>query len=376
MDSTDPEIAFDDKGVCSHCHYFDNCIRPVWPSPEQGETQLAQMLRSVKAYGRGKPYDCIIGLSGGIDSSIVTVKVVEWGLRPLIVHVDAGWNSELAVMNIEQLCRRLGLDLVTHVVDWEEMKDMQLAFLRSNLANQDVPQDHAFFAALYGYAIKSGIKYVISGSNFATESILPASWGYDAMDATHVRAIHSRFGSRARGSFPIVSFFNLFVKYPFILKMEVLRPLNYLPYNKEEAIRILEKDYGWRYYGGKHYESRWTRFFQGYYLPYKFGYDKRKAHLSSLIVSGQMSRAEALEALKTPLYDDKLLSEDKIFIAKKLGLSLTEFEELIEQPVHHYSEFPNHQGKKRIAMQAYRLARMALVLPARALRKTSRLLQR
>lgn len=369
MDTTDPEIEFDEQGVCSHCHYFDNSVRPTWPSLEGDPVKLEEMIAAVKAYGKGKRYDCIIGLSGGIDSSFVAVKVAEWGLRPLVVHVDAGWNSELAVMNIEQICRRLGFDLVTHVVDWEEMRDMQLAFLRSNLANQDVPQDHAFFAALYGYAEKAGIKYVINGGNFATESILPATWGYDAMDATHVKAIHARFGSRSRGDFPVVSFFDLYVKYPFILKMEVLRPLNCLPYNKEEAIRILEKDYGWRYYGGKHYESRWTRFFQAYYLPYKFGYDKRKAHLSSLVVSGQMTRAEALEALKAPLYDPKLLAEDKIFIAKKLGLSLTEFEALVEQPAHHFSEFPNHQRKRRLAVLVYRFAKQVLALPVRGLAK-------
>ena len=368
MVSTDPEIVFDDQGVCSHCHSFDARIRPAWPLLEEGRGMLEEMILTIKEYGKGKPYDCIIGLSGGIDSSYIAVKVAEWGLRPLVVHVDAGWNSELAVMNIEQICRRLGFDLVTHVVDWEEMKDMQLAFLRSNLANQDVPQDHAFFAALYGYAIKSRIKYVISGSNFATESILPASWGYDAMDATHVKTIHSRFGSRARGDFPVVSFFNLFVKYPMILKMKVLKPLNYFHYSKEEAIRILEKDYGWRYYGGKHYESRWTRFFQAYYLPYKFGYDKRKAHLASLVVSGQMSRGDALVALKTPLYDEKLLAEDKIFIAKKLGLSLAEFEDLINQPVHHYSEFPNHQRKLKFAMMVYNLAKKVLDVPLRAFR--------
>lgn len=369
MDSTDPEIIFDDQGVCSHCHHFENNIQPAWPSPEEGKKKLAAMIRTVKKYGKGKSYDCIIGLSGGVDSSYVAVKVAEWGLRPLVVHVDAGWNSELAVMNIEQICRRLGFDLVTHVVDWEEMRDMQLAFLRSNLANQDVPQDHAFFAALYGCAIKAGIKYVISGSNYATESILPTSWGYDAMDATHLKAIHSLFGSRARGNFPIVNFFNLFVKYPFILKMEVLKPLNYIPYSKEEAIRALERDYGWRYYGGKHYESRWTRFFQAFYLPYKFGYDKRKAHLASLVVSGQMTRAAALEALKVPLYDEKLIAEDKIFIAKKLGLTLVQFEDLINQPVHHYSEFPNHQRKLRIIIQAFRLTRMSLMLPMRIFNK-------
>lgn len=370
MDTTDPEIEFDEQGVCSHCRNFDTNVKPAWPSVDGDPVKLEAMIQAVKAYGKGKRYDCIIGLSGGIDSSYIAVKVAEWGLRPLVVHVDAGWNSELAVMNIEQICRRLGFDLVTHVVDWEEMRDMQLAFLRANLANQDVPQDHAFFAALYGYAKKAGIKYVINGSNFATESILPAPWGYDAMDATHVKSIHARFGSRPRGDFPVVSFFDLYVKYPFLLKMEVLRPLNLLPYNKEEAIRILEKDYGWRYYGGKHYESRWTRFFQAYYLPYKFGYDKRKAHLSSLVVSGQMSRSDALEALKAPLYDPKLLVEDKIFIAKKLGMPLAEFEALVDQPTHHFSEFPNHQRKRRLAVMVYRTAKSVLAPVWRTLAKS------
>lgn len=237
---------------------------------------------------------------------------------------------------------------------------MQLAFLRSNLANQDVPQDHAFFAALYGYATKAGIKYVINGSNYATESILPQSWGYDAMDATHVKAIHRRFGSRKRGNFPVVSFWNLYFRYPMILKMEVLRPLNYIPYNKEEAIRILERDYGWRYYGGKHYESRWTRWFQAYYLPHKFGYDKRKAHLASLVVSGQMSREDALAELRKPLYDEKMLAEDKAFIAKKLGMTVADLDGLIAAPCHHFSEFPNHQRKLRTSFAAYYKLRNAV----------------
>lgn len=356
MDTTDPEIEFDEQGVCSHCHYFDGVIRPAWPSFGAGDpARLEEMIQTVKAYGKGKRYDCIIGLSGGIDSSYVAVKVAEWGLRPLVVHVDAGWNSELAVMNIEQICRRLGFDLATHVVDWEEMRDMQVAFLRSNLANQDAPQDHAFFAALYGYAERAGIKYVISGRNYATESILPSVWGYDAMDATLMKAVHSRFGTKSRGDFPIVSFFDLYVKYPKILKMDVLSPLDYLTYDKEEAIKVLEQNYGWRYYGGKHYESKWTRFFQAYYLPYKFGYDKRKAHLSSLILSGSMTRAEALRQLSLPLYDEKELAEDKVFVAKKLGLSLTEFEALIQAPARHYTGFPNHQRKRKWASRLYRM---------------------
>jgi len=361
MDTTDPEIDFDAHGVCNHCRNFDLIIKPQWPSPEQGKVLLEGMIQTLKAHGRGKTYDCIIGLSGGVDSSYCALKVAEWGLRPLVVHVDAGWNSELAVMNIEQICRRLKFDLITHVVDWEEMRDMQLAFLRSNLANQDTPQDHAFFAALYGYAEKAGIKYVINGSNFATESILPRAWGYDAMDATLVKAIHRRFGNRSRGKFPVISFFDLYVKYPHLLKMEVLRPLNLLPYNKSDAIQTLERDLGWRYYGGKHFESRWSRFFQAYYLPYKFGYDKRKAHLSSLMLDGQISRADAIAALAQPLYDERLLAEDKLFIAKKLKLSLEAFDELIHQPAHHYSEYPNHQTKLRFVRSAYR----ALIKPIR-----------
>jgi N-acetyl sugar amidotransferase len=301
----------------------------------------------VKAYGKGKPYDSIIGLSGGVDSSYLAVKVGEWGLRPLAVHVDAGWNSELAVKNIDQIITKVGLDLHTHVVDWEEMRDLQLAFLRSNLANQDVPQDHAFFAALYNYAVKNKIKYVISGANHATESILAVSWGYSAMDIRHLRAIHARFGSHKLKTFPLVSFFKYHVYYPDIRKMTVLAPLNYIDYRKEDAIDHLEKNYGWRYYGGKHYESRWTRFFQTYYLPTKFGYDKRKAHLASMIVAGEITRDQALRELEKPLYSDNELAEDKAFIAKKLGISVTELEDLVAQPPRHYSEFPNNEARAR-----------------------------
>ena len=252
---------------------------------------------------------------------------------------------------------------------------MQVAFLRSNLANQDVPQDHAFFAALYGYATRAGIKYVISGSNFATENTLPKAWGYDAMDATHIRAIHERFGDRKRESFPIVSFFDLYIKYRYIHRMEVLAPLNYIPYSKEEAIKILERDYGWRYYGGKHYESRWTRFFQAWYLPHKFGYDKRKAHLSSLVLSGQMSRDEALAELAKPLYDENLLAEDKAFVAKKLGMSLEEFETLVQQPPRHYTEFPNHQRKLKAAAFVLNVGRFGRGLARRAAGKALRMVR-
>jgi N-acetyl sugar amidotransferase len=347
MDTTDSDITFDDAGVCSHCRYVENQVKYYWFPDARGTAMLHDLIEQVKQYGRCKPYDSIIGLSGGVDSSYLAVRVAEWGLRPLAVHVDAGWNSELAVKNIEQIVTKLGFDLHTHVVDWEEMRELQLAFLRSNLANQDVPQDHAFFAALYNYAVKNRIKYVISGSNYATESILPVSWGYDAMDARHLRTIHRRFGTRKITTFPVVSFFKYHIYYPKIKKMTVLCPLNYIPYSKADAIDYLEKNYGWRYYGGKHYESRWTRFFQAYYLPEKFGYDKRKAHLSSLVVAGEITRDQAITELAKPLYTENELAEDKAFVAKKLGLAVAELDDLLAQPPRHYSEFANNEASLR-----------------------------
>lgn len=357
MDTTDHEIVFDEDGVCNHCHYFENQLKHYWYPDERGKPMLAEMFAKVREFGKGKPYDSIIGLSGGVDSSYLACKVKEWGLRPLAVHVDAGWNSELAVKNIEQIVSAAGLDLVTVVVDWEEMRDLQLAFLKSHVANQDTPQDHAFFAALYNYAVKNGIKYVISGSNYATESILPVSWGYDPMDIRHLRAIHKRFGTTKLKTFPLVNFFEFHIYYPRIKEMTVLRPLNLMHYSKQEAIEDLEKNYGWRYYGGKHYESRWTRFFQAYYLPTKFNYDKRKAHLASLVVAGEMTREAALAELEKPLYTDNELAEDKAFVAKKLGISVEELDELVHAPPKHYTDYPNNERHAKMfyaADAAYR----------------------
>jgi len=353
MDTSDPLIVFDDQGVCNHCLYFKNNVTPVWYPNEEGQKHLDQMIIDVKAYGQGKQYDSIIGLSGGVDSSYLAAKVSEWGLRPLAVHVDAGWNSELAVKNIEQIIKKTGLDLITHVVDWEEMRDLQLAFLRSHVANQDIPQDHVYFAALYKYAVKNDIKYTINGSNYATESILPTAWGYDSMDGHHVSAIHKQFGKQRLKQYEILGFFDWHVYFPLIKNLTILKPLNYIQYSKSDAIDYLEKEYGWQYYGGKHYESRWTRFFQAHYLPTKFGYDKRKAHLSSIIVSGEITRAEALAEMEKPLYTGNELADDKRFVAKKLRISVDELEDLVNHSPRHYSEFPNNE--QRVA-QFYRNA--------------------
>jgi len=343
MDTTDAEIVFDSNGVCNHCANFEKNIKPNWFPNKDGENRLKEIIAQIKRDGKDNEYDSIIGLSGGVDSSYLAYKTVELGLRPLAVHVDAGWNTELAVNNIENLVKKLNIDLYTFVVNWEEMQDLQVAYFRASVANLDVPQDHAFFAALYNYAIKNKIKYVLSGSNYATESILPKSWGYSAMDLRNLMSIHQRFGKKKLRTYPKVNFFQYHLYYPYIKKMCVVRPLNYMPYDREGAIKILQEKFNWSNYGDKHHESRFTKLFQSYYLPKKFGYDKRKAHLSSLIVSGLISRDEALNELEKPLYDKEELRRDRLFVIKKLGLTEQEFDELIKQPNHSYKDYPNNE---------------------------------
>lgn len=341
MDTTDPEITFDEGGVCNHCRKFDEVTTKAWFPNEEGAQRLKRIIEQIKAAGAGRSYDCILGLSGGVDSSYLALKASEWGLRPLVVHVDAGWNSELAVANIEKIVKHCKYDLHTHVVDWQEMRDLQLAYLRSAVSNQDVPQDHVFFAGLYHFAIRNRIRYVLSGGNIATESIFPRRWHGDAMDAVNLRAIHRKYGEKCLISYSTISFFRYYLWYPFVKGMRTIRPLNYMPYDKAKAVAELESTIGWRFYGRKHGESLFTKFFQNYYLPTKFGYDKRRPHLSSLIVSAQMSREEALIKLEEPLYDPDELETDIAFFCKKLRLSRAEFDELMAAPVHHYSDFPN-----------------------------------
>lgn len=342
MDASDPEIEFDDHGECNHCRTAKEKLRKGWFPNEQGQEFLDAIAEEIRTYGENKDYDCIIGVSGGVDSSyLLHVAKVEMKLNPLVVHVDAGWNSEIAVSNIEKMVNKLGLDLHTYVVDWSEMKDLQVAYLKSSLANQDVPQDHAFFAKLYELADKEKIKYTLTGSNLSSESILPAAWGYGADDSIQIKAIHNKFGRVRLKSFPLMSFWENKIYWPYFKKMVVVTPLNFLNYNKNEAISFLEKNYEWRYYGGKHHESKWTKFFQAHYLPEKFGYDKRKAHFSSMIVAGQMTRVEAVKELEKPLYDAHELVEDIFYIEKKLGLKSGELESFIKLPNKVFSDYPN-----------------------------------
>jgi len=341
MDTTDPAITFDDVGVCNHCHTFDEVTSKGWFPNEEGKRRLQLIIEKIKSDGKGHPYDCILGLSGGVDSSYLALKVAEWDLRPLVVHVDAGWNSELAVANIEAIVKYCNYHLHTHVVDWGEMRDLQLAYLRAAVANQDVPQDHVFFASLYHFATQNKIRYILNGGNIATEGVFPSAWHGSAMDARNLRDIHRRFGTNHLKSYSIISFYQYYLWYPFIKGMRTVRPLNYMPYNKKNAMAELETNIGWRSYGRKHGESIFTKFFQSYYLPTKFGYDKRRPHLSSLIVSGQMTREEAISELMLPLYEQSELETDIAYFCKKLKISRTEFDDFMVAPIHHYTDFVN-----------------------------------
>lgn len=345
MDTSDPEIWFDEKGVCSHCHRFNTIAKPVLDKANSGERlkDLEVILSKIKEKGKNKQYDCLIGISGGVDSTYVAYKVKEFGLKPLAVHFDSGWNSELAVNNIENIVKKLNIDLYTHVVDWDEMKDLQLAFFKASVANCDIPTDHAFLAVLHKVAAKYDIKHVISGSNFATESILPKAWGYNAGDLRHLKSIHKRFGSFKLKRYPTLNFFARYFYYPFLKKIRIVELLNYLPYEKKAAKEIISKELEWRDYGGKHYESVFTRFFQAYYLPVKFGFDKRRAHLASLVVSGQMSRDEALAEMTLPADSQERLLSDKEFVAKKLGLNNEQFDNILASPIRTYKDFPCNQ---------------------------------
>lgn len=343
MDTTDPEIVFDDQGNCNHCSSAIQMADKVWHPNKQGEEMLLKIINKVKEEEKNKEYDCIIGLSGGVDSSYLAYKVLELGLRPLVVHVDCGWNSELAVKNVENIVKKLSIDLHTHVIDWQEMKDLQLSFFKANVPNQDVPQDHAIFSSLYSFAVKNNIKYVFNGSNFATESILPQAWGYNADDYKHLKSIHKIYGNKRLKKYPKSPFFKRYFYYRFVRKMTVIKPLNYMSYNKEDAVRVLKDKFDWKFYGEKHHESRFTKFFQAYYLPTKFGYDKRRAHLSSMIISNQLSRESALNLMQKEVYPNESYRDDMEYVAKKLDLSVQEFQNIINMPNKSHKDYKSNE---------------------------------
>ncbi|WP_312247183.1 N-acetyl sugar amidotransferase [Stutzerimonas nitrititolerans] len=344
MDTSDPRIQFDGQGVCDYCNNFRSEISPNWHPNERGAAELEDLAAKIREQGEGKDFDCIIGLSGGLDSSYAAYIAKEkMGLRPLLFHVDAGWNTDQAVGNIEKLVDGLGLDLYTEVINWEEMKDLQVAFLRSQIADQDLPQDAAFFSALYKFARQHKIKYVLTGANYSTECCRePEEWGgYPGIDKTLFADIHKRFGKRPLKAFPLVDIITYKILYQRVLGMEIVKPLNLVPYVKKEAEAELQRRFGWQKFKHKHHESRFTRFYEDYWMPRKFGYEKRRAHFSSLIMTGQMTRDEALERIARPEMDEQFLKTEFEFVANKLGLSVDELQVIFEGKNKTYNDYKN-----------------------------------
>jgi len=357
MDTTDPDIKFNEDGVCNHCRNYDlRAAKDIFQG-EEGKEKLLKLVQRIKKDGRGKQYDCVIGLSGGVDSSLVAYYVKQLGLRPLAITLDNGWNSETSESNIDNIVKKLGFDLYKYVIDWEEFRDLQVSFFKSGICNLEIPTDHAISAIMVNTATKKGIKYFITGYNLATEGILPDSWGYDSFDLKLIHAIHRKFGKVPLSSFPQLGLLPR-LYYVYMQRLREVPLLDYVDYNRSEAELLLKKEIGWRDYGGKHGESIFTRFYQGFIATHKFGYDKRRAHLSSMICSGQMTRIEALEiVMKDPYPSSELLHEDKEYVIKKLGFSEEEFDQLMAAPVKTYREYPNDDALR----QTLRMVRSLLL---------------
>ncbi len=337
MDNTDPDITFDENGVCNWWHEF-HAIAAKRPDEEERERQLQEVLNLVKDAGAGQKYDCVLGLSGGVDSSYMAYLAKTWGLRPLIVHFDNGWNDELAVANIETILKKLGFPLNTFVMDWPEFRDLQRAYFKASVLDLEVPTDHMIFGALHKIADQHNIKYILSGNNFATEWLLPRAWYYSKFDLVNLEAIHRTFGEAPMTHLPKLGAWQQ-VYYRRVKSIRDVRILELVPYEKMKVKRFLMDEFGWKDYGGKHYESVFTRFYQGYILPNKYGIDKRKAHLSNLICNGEITREQALAELQQPADDPDRQRADKHYVAKKLGWSDAEFDDILALPPRRHEEF-------------------------------------
>lgn len=339
LDNIDyPEISFDSKGVCDMCRAYDDISAKHILLTKNNQTALSKLVEKIKNKGKDAEYDCIIGLSGGVDSSYVAYKAKELGLRPLIVHLDNGWNSELAVKNIENIVRKLGFDLYTHVINWNEFKDLQLSYFKASVVDIEALTDHAINAILYSTASKHRIKYILSGENIVTEGRIPPNWAHLKNDLINIKSIHKTYGKLPIKTFPTLGILKLFF-YQKIKGIKTIPLLDYIDYNKNKAKQTIIEELDWRDYGGKHYESVFTRFYQSYILPVKFHADKRKSHYSTLICSGQMTREEALELIKLPTYDKDKLRDDKEFVVKKLGLTESDFDTMMKQPIREHTDY-------------------------------------
>lgn len=336
--SADPDIRFDEQGICNYYYDYKKAAAEKLFTGDEAKRNLENIVQQIKEAGKNNQYDCIMGLSGGVDSTYIAWQAKQLGLRPLAVHFDNGWNSELAVMNIQNIVQKLDIDLFTYVINWEEFKDLQLSYLKASVVDIEAITDHAIFATLYRLAGEKNIKYILSGTNVQTENTLPKSWIFSKNDHINIKSIHKQFGTVPLKTFP---FMDAKVK-RYYMEMKGIKSislLHYFPYNKKDVKALITKELGWRDYGGKHYESVWTRFYQGYILPTKFKIDKRKAHLSDLIFGGQITKEEALEELGLPIYNAEQFNQDHAFVLKKLDLSKAAFDELMQQPQRSHYDF-------------------------------------
>jgi N-acetyl sugar amidotransferase len=357
MDTTDSKITFDQEGVCDHCNTYYKDILPNWHTDERGDIVLKGIVEKIKKEGEGKDFDCLMGMSGGIDSSyLLYIMVKKYGLRPLVFHVDAGWNSQIAVNNIERLVDGLGLDLYTEVINWEEMKDLQLAFFKSGVSHIDTPQDHSFFATMYKFASKHNIKYILTGGNYSTECVRnPLEWMYYQSDSIQLKDIYKKHGTGKLKDYPVSNILWHKVFLPYVKKIKLIRPLDFFPYNKDEAMKTLVDEFGYQEYPQKHFESRFTRFYEGYWLPKKFGYDTRKVQYSSLILTNQMTRKDALEKLKLPAYDSNSIKQDFEYIATKLGISVKVLQSYLDATNKTYKDYKSQENIYNIGAKVMRL---------------------
>lgn len=353
MDTTDPDISFNEKGECNHCTEFIEKRSRYKYQGAKSDKALAELVALMKQAGKGREFDCVVGLSGGIDSSYAAYIAKQHGLRVLAVHMDNGWNSEEAVLNIKNIASKLKVEYESYVLDWEEFKDLQIAFLKASVPEADTPTDIAILSSLHKVASKYGVKYIISGGNFATEGILPKTWHYNAKDLTYFNYIQKHFGTKKLKKFPTFGFLSE-MYYKLVRGIKMTYILNHVPFDKNEAMTLLEKELDWKYYGGKHYESKYTGFIQAFYLYEKFGIDYRRATFSSQICVGAVSREEALEVLKTKPYKDEQIKEEKAYIAKKLGLTENEFEDILALSPKWYRDYPNDEKRLSFVYDTYR----------------------
>lgn len=357
MDISDSKIVFDSDGLCDHCNTFYKDIEPKWMSDIQNTDKINRLVDTIKKEGKGKDFDCIMGMSGGIDSSylLYTMKE-EYDLRPLVFHVDAGWNSQIAVNNIERLIDGLGLDLYTEVIDWEEMKDLQLAYFKSGVSHIDSPQDHSFFATMYKFASKYNVKTILTGGNYSTECIRnPLEWMYYQSDSIQLKDIHTQYGSIDLKQFPVTNILWHKIYLPYVRKIKTIRPLDYIPYIKEDAMNLLVQKFGYQEYPQKHFESRFTRFYESYWLPKRFGYDTRKIQYSSLILTNQMTRNEALNKLSELPYNEDSIKNDFQYVSNKLSISVDELQSYMDMPKKTYKDYRSQDSIYRIGALVMRL---------------------